>query len=67
MKFPGGTGLQRLSDALRSAKASPEIKQRFRDSAAEDLDMSLDEFKQFLARAVLASQKLVTDLGLPKQ
>lgn len=59
--------VQWLYDALRSAKASPEIKQRFRDSATEDLDMSLDEFKQFLAREVLASKKLVADLGLEKQ
>jgi tripartite-type tricarboxylate transporter receptor subunit TctC len=67
---PAGTPkqvVQRLYDALRSAKSSPAIKQRFRDSATEDLDMSLDQFKQFLAREVVASQKIVTDLGLAKQ
>lgn len=67
---PAGTPkqvIQRLYDALRSAKSSPAIKQRFRDSATEDLDMSPDQFKQFLAREVVASQKIVTELGLAKQ
>lgn len=59
--------VQRLYDALRSAKSNPAIQQRFRESATEDLDMSLDQFKQFLAREVTESQKLVTDLGLAKQ
>jgi tripartite-type tricarboxylate transporter receptor subunit TctC len=67
---PAGTPkhvVQRLHEALRSAKATPEIKQRFRDSATDDVDMSLDEFKQYLAREVVASKKLVADLGLEKQ
>ena len=59
--------VQRLFDALKSAKASTAIKQRFRDSATEDMDVSIDQFRQFLAREVVASQKLVAELGLAKE
>ena len=56
--------VQRLYHALRSAKASPAIQQRYRDDATEDMDMSLDQFKQFLQREVAESQKLAKELGL---
>ena len=56
--------VQRLYDALRSAKASPAIQQRYRDDATEDMDLTLDQFKQFLQREVAESQKLAKELGL---
>ena len=58
--------VQRLYEALRSAKSSPAVEQRYRDDATEDMDMSLDQFKQFLQREVLDSQKLAKELGLAK-
>jgi tripartite-type tricarboxylate transporter receptor subunit TctC len=67
---PAGTPkpiVQRLSDALRTVKSSPAIKQRFQEDATEALDMSPDEFNQFLAREVTQNRKLVADLNLAKQ
>ena len=58
--------VQRLYNALRNAKASPAIQQRYQADATEDLDMSIEEFRQFLERAVIQSQKVAQDLGLVK-
>ena len=66
---PAGTSkeiVQRLYDALRNAKSNPAIKQRFRESATDDLDMTTEQFREFLAREVIASQTIVRDLGLAK-
>ena len=66
---PAGTSkeiVQRLYDALRNAKSNPAIKQRFRESATDDLDMTPEQFREFLAREVVASQTIVRDLGLAK-
>lgn len=59
--------VQRLHEVLRSAKASPAILQRYRDDATEDMDMSLDQLKQFLQREVDESRKLAKELGLANQ
>lgn len=67
---PAGTPkdvVQRLSEALRAATSSKAIKDRFRDDGMETMNMSADEFDQFLAREVAQAQKLVIDLGIPKQ
>ena len=58
--------VQRLYNALRNAKASPAIQQRYQADATEDLDMSIEEFRQFLEREVIQSQKVAQDLGLVK-
>ena len=66
---PAGTPkhvVLRLQDALRNAKSNPAIQQRFRESATDDLDMSPEQFKEFLAREIVASQTIVRDLGLAK-
>lgn len=67
---PAGTPkevVQRLSEALRTAKSNPAIRERFRADATEDMDMSTEKFNQFLSREVAQGQKLVADLGLDKQ
>jgi tripartite-type tricarboxylate transporter receptor subunit TctC len=56
--------VQRLFDALRWAKSRPAIQQRYRDDATEDIDLSLEQFKQFLQREVVESRKLAKELGL---
>ncbi|GAA4340780.1 tripartite tricarboxylate transporter substrate binding protein [Variovorax defluvii] len=67
---PAGTpkaAVQRLSDAMRAALASKAIKDRFREDGMEAMEMSPDEFNQYLAKEVDLAQKAVVELGVPKQ
>ena len=67
---PTGTpkeAVQRLSDALRAATADKAIQDRYRDDGLEAMDMTPDQFNQFMEREIKNVSKLVTDLGIPKQ
>ncbi|WP_137890293.1 tripartite tricarboxylate transporter substrate binding protein [Ramlibacter sp. 2FC] len=67
---PAGTPsdvVQRLSAALRSAVSSKEMKERFRNDGMEAMDLTGEQFNQFLAREVAHNHKLVTELGVEKQ
>lgn len=67
---PAGTPkdvVQRLADALRAATSSAEVQERFRSDGMEAVNMSTDEFKQFLAREVARVTTLVNDLGIPRE
>lgn len=70
MVAPAGTPkevIQRLTEALHRATSSNAIKDRFRDDGMEAMDISAEEFNKFLAREVAQGQKLVSELGIPKQ
>jgi tripartite-type tricarboxylate transporter receptor subunit TctC len=67
---PAGTPkdvVQRLSEALRSATSSNDLKGRFREEGSEPMTMSPEEFTEFLRRDAAQMSKLVADLKLPKQ
>ena len=67
---PAGTPkdvVQRLSDELRSALKTKELQDRFRETGSEAMDMSPEEFGAFLQSELVTMNKLVTELGLPKQ
>ncbi|CAN7663832.1 tripartite tricarboxylate transporter substrate binding protein [Variovorax paradoxus] len=67
---PAGTPkdvVAKLSEALRSATGTKAVKDRFRDDGVEAMNLTPDEFNQFLAREVTQAQAAVTELGLPKQ
>jgi tripartite-type tricarboxylate transporter receptor subunit TctC len=58
---------QRLSDALQSAVSSRELSERFRADGNEPILMSPDEFNQAVKAQLGTTEKLIVDLGLPKQ
>ncbi|HSV83386.1 MAG TPA: tripartite tricarboxylate transporter substrate binding protein [Ramlibacter sp.] len=67
---PAGTPkdvVQRLSEALRSALASKDLLDRFRDDGSEPMDMSSEQFTEFLRRDLQQMARLVGELGLTKQ
>lgn len=59
--------VQRLSEALKYAKAKTEVKERFLNEGMESVDMTPAQFNQFLANEVAQNQKIVADLHLEKQ
>lgn len=70
MLAPAGTPsevVQKLSTAVRSAIASPQLEERFAMEGSEALPQSPAEFDEFLERESSATAKLVTELRLPKQ
>lgn len=56
----------KLSAALKTALASPQLADRLKADATETMVMSPTEFSGFLAREVTDVNKLVGDLNLPK-
>lgn len=52
---------------MRAATATKAIQDRFRDDGLEAMNMSPEEFNQFMAREVAGVSRLVSDLGLQKQ
>jgi tripartite-type tricarboxylate transporter receptor subunit TctC len=67
---PAGTPkdvIAKLSEALREATNSKAIKDRYRDDGMEAMNLTPDEFNQYLAREVSQAQKAVTELGIAKQ
>ncbi len=67
---PAGTPkdlVQRLSEALRNATSSKELRERFRSDGSESMEMSPEEFNEFLKQDLERTSKLVADLQLPKQ
>ena len=67
---PAGTPkdiVNSLNEALRAVNASKAIKDRFRDDGIEVVDMNPEKFNQFMASEVEQVQKLVVDVGIPKQ
>ncbi|HZR03854.1 MAG TPA: tripartite tricarboxylate transporter substrate binding protein [Burkholderiales bacterium] len=67
---PAGTSpeiVQRLSAALRSATAKPDMKDRFREDGVETLDMSTQQVNESLVRHAADASKLMADLGISKQ
>ena len=67
---PAGTPkdvTQKLSDALRSALASSDLKERLQAAGTEAMPMSPEEFKEFVKQEVVQTNKLVAELGLPKE
>ncbi len=67
---PAGTPtevMQRLSAALRSATATTEVKDRFREDGVETPDMSTQQVNESLTQHAADASKLMTDLGLAKQ
>ena len=67
---PAGTPpaiVQRLSEALRHAKSVDAVKARFAADGVEAMDMTPDQFNQFMSREVATARQLVHDLGIPKQ
>jgi tripartite-type tricarboxylate transporter receptor subunit TctC len=57
----------KLSEALRGAITSAELRDRFRNEGSEVMDMAPEEFNHFLKTESAVMSKLVTDLALPKQ
>jgi len=67
---PAGTpkaAINRLSEALRSATQSSEIKDRLKQDGGEAVSMSPEDFNAFLKKDMDKMSKLVVDLHLPKQ
>jgi tripartite-type tricarboxylate transporter receptor subunit TctC len=67
---PAGTPkdvVQRLSEALRSATSSNDLKERFAADGTEAMTMSPEEFNEFLKRDVAQMAELVTTLKIEKQ
>lgn len=57
----------RLSQALRHALESKELKDRFASEGADATFMTPAEFNSFLASEVASMKRLATELNLPKQ
>jgi tripartite-type tricarboxylate transporter receptor subunit TctC len=67
---PAGTPkdvAQRLTDALHSVLSSNDLKDRLQTDGTEPLLMSTQEFKAFFKQEVVNTNKLVAELGLPKE
>ena len=67
---PAGTPpdiVARLGQALQYVRNQDAVKERFRKEGMESVDLSPEQFNQFLAREVAQNQKIVADLRLEKQ
>lgn len=67
---PAGTPkevVQKLSNALRTALANPELRAKWNGEGTEAVPMNPEEFNKFLHDEVTSMNKVVTDLQLPKQ
>ena len=67
---PAGTPkdvIQRLAEALRSALYSSDLKARLQADGTEPLLMTTEAFKEFVKQEVVNTNKLVGELGLPKE
>lgn len=67
---PAGTPsevVEKLSQALRAAQTSKEVVDRFRSDGSEIPTMSPDEFQAFVKSDMASYEKLVTELGMPKE
>ena len=67
---PAGTPIevtQRLAEALRSALSGSDLKNRLQADGTEPLLMTTAEFNEFVKQEVVKTNKLVADLGLPKE
>ncbi len=66
---PAGTPrdvVARLGQALQYVRTQEAVKERFRKEGMEAVDMSPEQFTQYVAREVTESQKLVAELKLEK-
>lgn len=59
--------VQRLSQALKTALATEQVRERFKRDGAEPGTMSPKEFTDFLQRDTQRTVKLAADLGLQKE
>lgn len=59
--------VQKLHETLRAATTSVAMRDRYREDGSEPLEVSIEEFNEFVKRDVTAMAKLVSDLRLPKQ
>jgi len=59
--------VQKLSDALRHALASPDLQERFRADGVDPTFMTSDEFATLIRNEVADVQKLVGELKLAKE
>ncbi|HZP86262.1 MAG TPA: tripartite tricarboxylate transporter substrate binding protein [Burkholderiales bacterium] len=67
---PAGTPpdvVARLGQAMQYVRSQDSVKDRFRKEGMEAVDLSPEQFNQFLAREVAQNQKIVADLHLEKQ
>ena len=67
---PAGTPkdvVNKLSEALRGAMATPQVMDRLRAEGSEAINMSPDEFGRFIVQESSAMVKLVSDVKLTKQ
>ena len=58
--------VQRLNAALHQALANGPLTERLQADGTESMLMSPEEFSDFLKREVRLMNKLVLDLGIPK-
>jgi tripartite-type tricarboxylate transporter receptor subunit TctC len=66
---PAGTpkeAVHKLDEALRRVLAKKEVSDRIRSGGDEPLPMSSPDFQHFVATELAKSEKLVSDLKLPK-
>lgn len=70
MLAPAGTPkevVQRLSEALRVAMTSTELKDKYAKEGAETMVMNPEEFSQFVKGETVRFGKLAADLNIPKE
>lgn len=58
---------QRLADALRSALTGSALRDRLQADGTEPMLMATEEFREFVRQEVISTNKLVAELGLPKE
>jgi tripartite-type tricarboxylate transporter receptor subunit TctC len=56
-----------VSEALRAATSSTEVKDRFRSDGVETVEMSPQQLNEHMAKEALRTAKLMVDLGISKQ
>jgi tripartite-type tricarboxylate transporter receptor subunit TctC len=56
--------VERLSDALRKAMQTPQLKQRYATEGAEPVPMSSQEFTRYVHNEVTRWRQVVKDAGL---
>ena len=59
--------IERLSDALKAATASPALRARFTADGAEAMAATPDEFTEFVRQDARRMAKVVADIGLAKE
>ena len=57
----------RLSDALKYATTSDELVKRFRGDGVDPSFMTPTEFREYIAKEIVDTGKLITDLKIPKE